>query len=148
MGCIIIKVFIETPSLAGLPAKVKEPLLLMRHDYTPPDANPVFQGRGFLSFLLSLHMVVDTYYSGVSIVDFEQANVCWKPTKNPTTIKTTILKQPTKFVRRKVARTKMKQDFTFVVIVVHLQSATITHKKNSKEVNFKDKNDFHDNESI
>ena len=148
MGCIITKVFIETPSLVGLPAKVKELLLLVRHDYTPPDPNPVFQDRGFLSFLLSLHVVVDTYYSGFSIVDFEQANVSWKPTENPTTIKTTILKQPAKFVRKKVARTKMKQDFTFVVIVVHLQSATVTRRNNSKEVNFKDENDFHDNESI
>ena len=35
----------ETPSLGGLPTEAKELLLPMRHDYTPPDANLVFQGH-------------------------------------------------------------------------------------------------------
>ena len=35
----------KTPSLRGLPTKAKESLLPMRHDYTPPDPNLVFQGH-------------------------------------------------------------------------------------------------------
>ena len=42
----------------------------------------------------------------------------------------------------------MKQDFTFFVIVVHLQPATAIQKDNSKKVNFKDKNDIYDDESM
>ena len=99
-----------------------------------------------LSSLLLLHIVVNIYYSGVSIVDFEQANVSWEPTKNPTTA--TRLRPLANFFRKNLPRKTKKQDFTFLVTLYIYSLQTAIQKNNSTKVNFKDKKNIHDDESL
>ena len=50
LWCLHTSIFIQTPSLEGLPIKAKEDL--MRLDYVPLDINPVFPGLGEVVFII------------------------------------------------------------------------------------------------
>ena len=56
LRCLHTSIFIQTPSLEGLPTKAKEDL--MRWDYAPLDINPVFPGLGKVVFIIIIITII------------------------------------------------------------------------------------------
>ena len=56
-GVKTTSVYIETPSLEKLPSKAKDRNLDVRHGYSPPDANPVFQYNGVIIIIVIIVII-------------------------------------------------------------------------------------------
>ena len=59
LRCLHASIFIETPSLEGLPTKAKKDIPLpMRWDYAPLDINPVFSVLGEIIIVVVIIIII------------------------------------------------------------------------------------------